>query len=349
MSLQSKTSSLYDFDERMKSWKRFTSLVNEGEPDVGSTPRTAIWKKNKASLWHYTPKEKKYEVPILIIYSLFNRSYILDLAPGMSTIEALIDKGYDVYLLDWGIPREEDSHLTFDHYIYDYIEKAVKRVLRHAEADEISLLGYCLGGTMAAMYTAIAKEPIKNLMVAATPVDFSEGALPSVWQEAVEKGDLCLDRYIDVHGNVPAKVVQAMFRMVSSPVYYSPYVNLFNRVLDDKYVYKWRRFNKWTDEHIPIAGETFRQLMNDFTKENKLVKGEMYLRGKRVDFANIHSNLLIVSSKNDHLVLEEQSLPLLELVSSKDKTIQYAKAGHVSLALTKEFPEMLDAWFKKRS
>ena len=70
MSLQSNTSSLYDFDERMKSWKRFTSLVNEGEPDVGSTPRTAIWKKNKARLWHYTPKEKKYEVPILIIYSL---------------------------------------------------------------------------------------------------------------------------------------------------------------------------------------------------------------------------------------------------------------------------------------
>ncbi|NEU30932.1 alpha/beta fold hydrolase [bacterium LRH843] len=340
----------FDFEKQIKRWYRVATIVNEADPDVGSTPRTLIWKKNKTSLWHYPSTiKKKYRVPILVVYSLFNKPFILDLAPGSSMIAGLMEKGYDVYLLDWGIPEKEDSHLAFDHYVFDYLQKGVKRVLRHSGAEHISLLGYCLGGTIAAMYTAIADEPIKNLMVAATPVDFSIGGLPSSWQQAIENGELNLDHYIDVHGNIPAHVIESMFRMVTSPVYYSPYVNLYDRAWNEQYVDKWRRINKWQREPIPLAGETFRQLMKEFMKENKLVKGELILRGKRVDLSNIHANLFVVSSKNDHLVQEKQALPLLKLVSSKDKTHICASAGHISLAIMKEFTDMLDEWFKERS
>src|SRR5215472_3300119 len=89
---------------------------------TGQTPKEVIWTKNKAQLYHYKPVcEKRFSVPILLIYALINRAYILDLMPGNSLVEYLVSQGFDVYLIDWGIPGEEDKNLTFENYILDYI------------------------------------------------------------------------------------------------------------------------------------------------------------------------------------------------------------------------------------
>src|ERR1700756_5014972 len=87
---------------------------------LGQTPKEVIWTKNKARLYHYEPvREKCFPIPLLCIYALINRCYILDLMPGNSLVEYLVNQGFDVYLLDWGIPGEEDKNLTFDHYVLD--------------------------------------------------------------------------------------------------------------------------------------------------------------------------------------------------------------------------------------
>ncbi|HIX43311.1 MAG TPA: class III poly(R)-hydroxyalkanoic acid synthase subunit PhaC, partial [Candidatus Kurthia intestinigallinarum] len=90
--------------------KRFTEVVTtESDPQVGQTPKEVIWTKNKSKLYHYAPHAKKTnKVPILFIYALINRSYILDLYPGNSLIEYLVNDGHDVYLLDWGTAGHED-------------------------------------------------------------------------------------------------------------------------------------------------------------------------------------------------------------------------------------------------
>lgn len=339
----------YDFEKEMKRWNRFLNIVNEPEPTVDHTPRQAVWKKNKATLWHYPAAQKKYDVPLFFVYSLFNRPYILDLAPGSSVIEGLVNAGYDVYLLDWGIPGYEDKDINIEDYVVDYIKKAVQRTLRHSGADEVSIVGYCLGGTLAAMYTAIAEEPIKNLVVATVPIDFSVAAVPDKWAEGLKNGSFNVDRLIDVYGLIPPKYVEAMFRAVSAPVYYSPYVSLLTRANDNRFVEKWRRMDKWTKDHVPFTGEAFRQLNNDLFKDNKLVKGEFTIHGKKANLGNIKSNLLIVTSTNDHLVPEEQSLPMMDLVSSEDKTYQIVDAGHVSLAITGKFAGILDKWLCDRS
>lgn len=342
--------SLFDYQKEQKRWYRFYNILNESEPEVGQTARQEVWKKNKSTLWYYPAKEKKHEVPIFIVYSLFNRPFILDLAPGTSIIEALVNSGYDVYLLDWGIPGYEDKEISFDDYILDYLQKGVKRALRHSNADEITIFGYCLGGTIASIYTAIADEAVKNLIVATVPIDFGGATpLPDKWAEGVKNGLLSVDRLVDVYGLIPSSYVEGMFRAMSSPVYYSPYVTLLNRAYDDKFVEKWQRMNKWTKGHVPFTGEAFRQLFNELMKDNKLIKGELTVRGQKIDLANIKSNLLVVSSKNDHLVPKEQSLPLMDAVSSEDKTSELIEAGHVSLALTRKFPALIDSWLSERS
>jgi polyhydroxyalkanoate synthase len=108
------------------------------------------------------PSEKKYRVPVFLVYSLVNKPVILDLGPGMSMIEAFVNDGFEVYLLDFGILGYEDGEISIDNYIVDYIQKGVQKSLRHSGAEEISIMGFCLGGTLAAMYASIANELVRH-------------------------------------------------------------------------------------------------------------------------------------------------------------------------------------------
>ncbi|MDQ0198319.1 poly(3-hydroxyalkanoate) synthetase [Neobacillus ginsengisoli] len=107
--------------------------------------------------------------------------------------------------------------------------------------------------------------------------------------------------------------------------------------------------NKWTLDQVPFAGEACRQIANELFKENKLVKGELMIGNKKADLKNIKANLFVVSGSRDNLVLEEQSKPIMDLVSSKDKTYITVEAGHVGLALTGVFAGIVDKWVSSRS
>lgn len=339
----------FDLEKELNRWNELLNSLNQPKSKIYPTPKQTVWKKNKATLYYYPPVEKKYEVPIFLIFSLLNRPYILDFAPGASVVEGLVNLGYEVYLLDWGIQGYEDKDMNLEDYIYDFINKGVQRALRHSSANEITLLGYCLGGVLASIYAAIAEEPIKNLVVATVPIDWSVNTLPDKWLDGLRNGTFDMNRWIDVYGILPPWLVQGMFQAFNSPINNSPYVTLFNRADDKRFVESWRRINNWMNDQVPFAGETFRQIMNDLILENKVIKGEFSVRGKKVDLKNIKSNLLAISSKNDNLVLEAQSRPIMDLVSSKDKTFQTVEAGHINLALTGKLAGIADQWLQTRS
>src|SRR5579863_9204572 len=91
---------------------------------IAQTPKQLVWTLNKAKLYRYVPvlpAEKRHPVPLLLIFALINRPYILDLRPEHSFVETMVRHGYDVYLLDWGVPGLEDKHLKFDDYVLEYL------------------------------------------------------------------------------------------------------------------------------------------------------------------------------------------------------------------------------------
>ena len=156
-----------DMISALKKYARGMQIILDGaQAATGQTPKEVIWTKNKAKLYHYEPTiEKRFPIPILIIYALINRPYVMDLMPGNSLVEYLVNQGFDVYMLDWGVPGDEDQDLTFDNYVLDYLSRAVKKVLRHAHAEEFTLFGFCMGGTMSAMYAALFPgKPLRNLI-----------------------------------------------------------------------------------------------------------------------------------------------------------------------------------------
>ena len=105
-------------------------------------------------MWHYRNDDVRVSPPLLIVFSLFSRSYILDLQPGNSFVERLLEAGFDVYLLDWGVPDERDAANQIEDYVDDYIPAAVERVRRLAGVEEINLLGYCFGSVLSLLYAA---------------------------------------------------------------------------------------------------------------------------------------------------------------------------------------------------
>jgi polyhydroxyalkanoate synthase len=122
--------------------------VSTTRATVAQTPKQVIWTLNKAKLYRYipvVPAEQRHKIPLFLVFALMNKPYILDLRPGYSFIEYMVDKGYDVYLLDWGTPGIEDKELKFDDYVLDYITRAVRKVKAVSGSDELSMLGWWIG------------------------------------------------------------------------------------------------------------------------------------------------------------------------------------------------------------
>src|SRR5947209_789820 len=339
-----------DMVQALKKYSTGMRIMLEGaKADTGQTPKEIIWTKNKAKLYHYVPtREKRFPIPILLIYALINRAYVMDLMHGNSLVEYLVTQGFDVYMLDWGTPGDEDSELTFDNYILDYISRAIKQVLKYAHAEEFTLLGFCMGGTMSTIYASLFPgKPLRNLILLTTPIDFTPEVMGLYGLWTSEKY-LNPDLLAEAFGNVPGELVDTGNRMVK-PVtnYVGTYVTMWDRIMHDKPMETWLAMNKWVNDGVPFTGEAFKQWIRDFYQQNKLVKGEITLRGRRVDLSNITCPVLNIAGKKDHICTLPQAEATMSLIGSQDKEFFVLDAGHVGLLTGSDARKSL--WPKIRS
>lgn len=323
------------------------------EVPVGQTPKEVIWTRNKAQLYHYLPQSpRKYREPLLMIYSLMNKAFIVDLRPGSSMIEFLVRQGYEVYLLDWGMPGPEDADMKIDDYVMDYLPRAVKHTLRHAKADQLNMLGYCLGAVLSMCYVATHPEaPVKNLITLTVPLDFSDQTLFNDW---LNPQHMNLGRILEAYGNIPGEFMDFGMRLKDPvPGFITSYTGFFDKVLDDRAIESWISMQKWMNEPIPFAGAAFKQCAEELWLKNKLIKNEFMLRGQRVDLRNIKMSYLNVLAEKDTIVPSCQSEMALDLVGSTDKEQVVLPGGHIGLAVgrvaVKGLWPKLDSWLGQRS
>lgn len=328
------TATSTDLEGAFKKYVSGMRIILEGaRAQTGQTPKEAVWTKNKAQLYHYAPlAPRQFSTPILLVYALINRPYILDLMPGNSFVEFLVKQGFDVYMLDWGIPGDEDRDLKLDDYVLDYLPRAVKKVLHTSQAEEITVFGYCMGGTISAMYAALFPDkPLRNLVLLTAPIDFTpdEIGLFGLWtNEKYFNPDLVVEAF----GNVPADLIDTGNRLLK-PVtnYVGSYVNLWERIMQDKSLDSWLAMSKWVNDGVPLPGEAFRQWIRDFYQQNKLVKGQILLRARPVDLSRITCPLLSIAGSKDHICTRPQAEAVMSLVGSQDKEFLLLDAGHVGL------------------
>lgn len=327
-------------------------VLGRDEPEVGRTPKDIIHARGTLKLYHYHPmSDEVYRVPVVLVMSLISKPYILDLTPGVSFVEYLLRNGFDVFMIDWGVPRPEDSRLKLEDYTQDFIPECIKKVQKATGEQDVSLIGYCMGGLFALIYGGLhATTPMKNLVTIASPVNYEGMGLFRQWSD---RRWFDVDRIVDTLGNIPPEMMYRSFELLRPADRLVAYVRLWDNLWNDQYVKHYRLFNKWTSDQIPFPGECFRQTTKDLMWDNKLMKGELDVGGQRVDLKRITCPVLNAMAQHDHIAPYESTRELTSLVGSEDKADVVLKGGHVSLvagmnAVLRLWPKV-NEWLSERS
>jgi poly[(R)-3-hydroxyalkanoate] polymerase subunit PhaC len=300
----------------------------------GVTPADTVYEEDRLKLRHYVSATKpRFRTPVVFIYALVNRPYILDLKKGRSVVANFVDSGFDTYLVDWGVPTDADRHLTLDDYINGYMVNVMDYVRERTGVDRVNVLGYCMGGTMSAMFTALHQSRVKNLVLLAAPIDFaSNDSLLGLWTRP-ENFDV--DKFVDAFGNCPPEFLQATFlllrpvgNLVEKPI------NFFEHMHEEKFIEDFLTTETWLNDNIPVPGEVYREFVKYLYQKNLLTQNQMPVGKRIVNLGHITCPVLNIMAGNDDLVPCSQSAPFNDLVGSKDRhTILLKGSGHIGLAI----------------
>lgn len=319
----------------------------------GATPSEVVYRDDRLSLMHYpTGKPAQHKTPLVVVFALVNRPYILDLKPGRSVVSHFVQSGFDTFLVDWGSPTPSDHKLTLDDYVNGYLSRVVDYVCEHTGSDQVNILGYCMGGTMSTMFTALHQERVKNLMLLAAGIDFStqEGLL-NRWTQA---DVFDVDQFVDAYGNCPAEFLQGSFLLLK-PVQnlFEKPINFFENLENDKFVEDFLTMETWLNDNIAVPGEVFRSFVKHLYQQNLLVQNRMPVGDRTVNLKDITCPVLNIMARADDLVPCAQSLPFNDLVGSSDRKSIMLQAGHIGLAIggraQKEVWPLACDWLAERS
>lgn len=315
-----------------------------------STPYDVVYEEDHIKVLHYrTTAARVHTTPILIVYALVNRHYILDVEER-SIIKNLLDQGFDLYLIDWGTPRKEHSKLTIYDYVNGYMDRCVDLVRRLSNSEKVTLLGYCMGGTFSAIYTALHKEKVRNLLTVAPSIDCSKDT--TVFGSLARFLDA--DNMVDKVGNISPALQHSFFLMLKPFKHYvQKYSEVGEKISDKEFVENFIKLEKWLWDTPPIPGEVFRQWVKDIYQENLLAKNELKVGNDVVNISNIDIPVLNIVAEQDHLVSPQSSKALNYIVSGKDTTLMSFPTGHIGLCVSsysqKEVWPKVGAWLRERS
>jgi len=323
--------SALDWGQRMALLPRVGRVAADARKGV--TPYDVVHRDSGITLRRYrSDAPTKFRTPLVCTFALVNRPYILDLLAHKSVIRRFLDRGFDVYLVDWGVPTPADNTRTLYDYIEVYLHRIVDFICESTGVDRVSMLGYCMGGTMSSMYVALHPERIRNFILMAAPIDFAQGdSLLALWGS---EENFDVDKAVDAHGNIPPDWLQGSFLLLN-PVQnlIQKHMTFYERMTDEKFLEEFFAMETWLNDNIPVAGETYRDFIKFGYQRNLLVQGKFPLGSHEIDLGNITCPVLNLMASADTLVPCEQSAPFNDLVGSEDKDSITFDSGHIGLAV----------------
>lgn len=322
-------------------------------PDVkiGATPRIEISSDDGVKLYRYEPMtEKQYEIPLLIVYALINKPYILDLTPQRSVVRKLLQAGFNVYMIKWGDATIADQ-FSLDSYIDIFLADFVEDVKKDSGSEKVSILGYCMGGGMSAMYTALYPQNVKNILFLASTLYFEKkiGGLVTL----ADKRFFNPEEIVAPFGYVPSWFLTERFKILEPwGNYFGKYINLFINAENEEFLDDFFRMERWIHDGVNVAPGAYVRYNQELYQNNALAEGKLYIKGKRVDPKRITMPAAAIVGLRDHLAPPENTLKFLDVIGSKDKAVFQADVGHVGLVVSRRGMALWDdvaKWLAERS
>jgi polyhydroxyalkanoate synthase len=331
----------------------YAALAAASHCTPGCSQKELVWQLGKLRLYRYTPiapptSRPSRVVPLLIVYALVNRPYMLDLQEDRSLIRGLLAEGLEVYLIDWGYPDGADRFTTLADYIDGLLAGCVEHILRAHRLDALNILGVCQGGVFSLCFSALHPQRVRNLITMVTPVDFHTPAdLLSKWI-----------RKIDVaawvgNGNVSGSALNQLFlSLMPFRLAQHKYLDLLTGNPDRARVENFMRVEQWIFDSPDQAGAAFQEFVVWFYRENRLVRNQLEIAGRKVDLRTLKLPLLNLIGRKDHLVPRDASTALERLVGSADYTALEFDLGHIGMYISaraqQQVPVTIARWLATR-
>ncbi len=336
--------------ERVRGWWNLATRLTRPAP-VAQTPSDVVHAENKWRLLRYRPRAggPGFQTPVLLVPSLINRYYVLDLAPGRSLVEYLVGQGHDTFVLDWGTPGDEDRHLGFDDFCDHYLARAIRVACGYTLREQVHLVGYCLGGTFAAIHAAVHPENIASITAVAAPIRFHDDGLLSRFARTRTFDP---EAMVEAFGNVPWPLMQATFHMLKPTSTAAKLVSLWDRATNEDFLDVFAAVETWSNDPVSFPGRCFVEYIEGLYRADGLVNRTFRLSGQPVHLDAIRCPTLAITVENDHIVPWQSAAELMERVGAQDRERIHLRGGHVGAVVSKSgsanlWPKM-SAWWAAR-
>lgn len=291
----------------------------------GAPAAAVAWRGGGARLLDYGHGGETHAV--MLVPSLVNRGYILDLLPGRSLAAFLADSGVRPLLLDWGDIEGEEFGFDLGDFILRRLEPALQHARALAEGRPLVLAGYCMGGNLALALALRRAREIAGLALLATPWDFhaerAESAMAlAAFAEVLMPGFRHL-------GAMPLDVLQGLFAGLDPLLAYRKFRRFaaLDPASDDALVFV--ALEDWLNDGVPLPWRVAEECLVGWYGENRPGRGTWTIAGEAVRPEAYRGPSLAVVPNDDRIVPPASALPLAEALPAC--TTLRASAGHIGM------------------
>ena len=217
--------------------------------------------------------------PLLICSAPVSRPYILDLAANRSVVRQMLAAGFDTYLIDWGIATAADRGMRLSDLADVMLKNVVQFIRNRSRMPHFHVMGYCLGGTLATIFTARYPSVVKDLVLMSAPIDLGgQDTLLKAW---ADQDCLDVNSFLEVFGNCPGELLRSFFALLD-PVrnLYGKFGDLAVRMDDEETVESFVALQQWANAQVSVPGELFRDVVELLYRRNLLAQGQLAIRGR---------------------------------------------------------------------
>ena len=291
-----------------------------------------IWEEGSTRVYDYGPtagnKAAETGDVILLVPSLVNRGYILDLNEKRSFARYLAKCGYRPLLVEWGYPGTDEANFGLDDYVAGRLVTILQDVA-DINGGPVPVVGYCMGGVLALAATLVDPAQVSKLVLLATPWDFMvAGPTQSRIAAAFAPS---LPQMLAIHDTLPVDVLQSLFASLDPFMIGEKFRRFKAMTMDSTKAHDFVALEDWLNDGVPLPRRVAVDCLIGWYVENRPAKGQWHIDDIDINPADLSCPVLAVIPENDRIVPPESAQALFEACPEDLRTELHPSAGHIGM------------------